>query len=161
MKAKTSVVLLSALWLSIWAGQAMAALDTSRVYAGGGLGFNDADGKGGSATGWQILGGYDLNIKLADFDTAVEVGFMSSGDFDNRPGSNSAEGLWVTWVPSIEIANQFSALGRIGLDLGDDNGIMIGFGGQYDINTTFFTRLEYVIRDNIDSLQINLLYQFQ
>ena len=48
-----------------------------------------------------------------------------------------------------------------GLDFGDDDGLMLGIGGQYDISPAFFMRVEYVIRDDIDSFQFNLLYQFK
>ena len=167
MKTKLIVVLLTAFLTTAWLQPASADVDTSRIYAGGGLGFNDLDGASDSATGWQILGGYDLGIRLGEFDTAVEIGFMSSGDFDfSIPGfgvvaSESAEGLWATWVPSIVVKDKISALGRIGLDFGDDDGLMLGIGGQYDISPAFFMRVEYVIRDDIDSFQFNLLYQFK
>ena len=91
---------------------------------------------------------------------------MSSGDFDQTipligTVSASAEGLWVTWVPSIEVNEKITGLGRIGLDFGDDDGLMFGIGGQYEINKPFAARLEYVIRNDIDSFQINLLYRFE
>ena len=58
------------------------SINANNVYLGGGLGFNSLPGFG-NARGIQFFGGYDFDFKLnEDISTAIELGYMSSGDFD-------------------------------------------------------------------------------
>lgn len=93
---------------------------------------------------------------------------MDSGSFDQNvtaPGflsrtySVKAQGLWGTAVLDFPIQDQISVIGRLGLDIGDDDGLMIGAGLGFDVNKNIELRAEYVIRDNIDSLQANLVFR--
>jgi hypothetical protein len=88
-------------------------------------------------------------------NTAVEVGYMDYG-FD--AGGNSG-GLWATAVVDGAISGNLGWLGRVGLDFGDDDGLMLGAGLSLDLDSRAEIRGEYVIRDNIDSLQLNLVYR--
>jgi len=73
---------------------------------------------------------------------------------------SSASGLWTTGGVSYAILPQLNLIGRIGLDLGDDDGLMVGAGVGYMFADAFELRGEYVVRDNIDSLQVNFVYRF-
>lgn len=148
---------------------AIATLSTSAVagdlYGGAGLSSNSADGFDDNATGFQFFIGYDLKgVKLGTGRVAVEAGYMDSGDFEVcNPFyclSGSAEGLWGTGVVFLPVANQLDFIGRLGLDIGDDDGVMFGVGLGYAIDAKLQLRGEYVIRDNIDSLQANLAVRF-
>ena len=135
------------------------------LYAGGGLSSNSADGLNGNATGFQIFLGYDLKgVKLGKANVAVEVGYMDSGDFDvcyfGFCASDSATGLWATGVVLVPVANQLDFIGRLGLDFGDDDGLMFGVGLGYAVDKKIQLRGEYVIREDIDSLQANIAVRF-
>lgn len=142
------------------ASPAMAhQFDTSNAYGGVGLTFNTVGT--GNATGFQLFGGYDLNVRINDdIATAVEVGYMDSGDFSFFGGGsgNSAEGIWAAIVPSVEINQKMDAFTRVGLDFGDDDGVLVGAGMGYHFNKQAELRVEYVVRDNINGLQFNAVF---
>lgn len=153
------------------AGLAQAeGFNQNNVYIGGGLGKNSLSGFD-DAMGFQFFGGYKLdNVKLGELKSAVEVGYMSSGDFEFEvciptflgpiceTGKTDATGLWATYVARYDFSPAAYGLGRIGLDFGDDDGMMFGVGAGYKINRQMDIRGEYVSRENIDSLQANLVY---
>jgi hypothetical protein len=72
-------------------------------------------------------------------------------------GRNSG-GLWVNAVVDGAFNQGYGWLARLGLDLGDDSGLMFGAGVSYSFDARTRLRGEYVIRDDIDSLQLNLIY---
>ena len=142
-------------------------LQTSSFYLGGGLGFNSY--AGGRSTGYQFLGGYEFDFRLnGDITTAIELGYMDSGDFEgknlNSGTSNSfnqeAKGVWLNIVESFPIGNKVEGLVRLGLDFGDDDGLMAGTGIAYNFNRNWEFRSEYVVREAVNSFQFNLLYGF-
>lgn len=146
------------------------------VYAGGGLGYNSFGSGWDDAVGFQVFGGYQLDElvgDMGDLSLAVEIGYMNSGDFEREYCLNGwmgytecysvefdAKGIWSTAVVSYPVAQDVDLLGRLGLDFGDDDGLMFGAGVGYSVTNEIQLRGEYVIRDNIDSLQANLAYFF-
>lgn len=138
-------------------------IDAKRIYVGAGLGFNSLPGFG-SARGFQFFGGYDFNFKLnEDISTTLEIGYMGSGDFSQYKGFNSnedAKGLWVAAVESVPLSSKTDMLVRLGFDFGDDDGFLLGTGMQYKFNTKLAFRMEYVARQNVNSLQANILFKF-
>ena len=139
------------------------SINANNVYLGGGLGFNSLPGFG-TARGIQFFGGYDFDFKLnEDISTAVELGYMSSGDFDAFNGFDSntdAKGVWVAVVESVPLSSKTDMLVRLGFDFGDDDVFLLGTGMQYKFNTKLAFRMEYVARQNINSLQANVLFKF-
>jgi hypothetical protein len=134
----------------------------NNLYIGGGLNFNSYGF--GNATGIQVLGGYQFNAKLnGDITSAVEIGYMDSGNFDNNVfgnnNNNDAQGVWLAMVESVPVSNKVDALVRVGVDLGDDDGLMVGAGMGYNFNSQTALRTEYVVRDNINSFQFNVLFR--
>ncbi len=157
------------------AGIAQAqGFNPKEMYWGGGLSSNEADGFSGSATGYQFFGGYKLkNVRLGALKSAVEVGYMNSGEFETCvtipgiPGFIPAQtvcqnaelaGLWANYVGSYDLSPEMKGIIRAGLDFGDDDGIMFGAGIDYTLNRQFAIRGEYVIRQHSNSLQANLVY---
>ncbi|SCZ64608.1 OmpA-like transmembrane domain-containing protein [Thiohalomonas denitrificans] len=148
------------------AGGASAQGYSDGFYLGGGFGNNSLSGFD-DATGFQVFAGFPLAASLGQASTAIEVGYMDSGDFDycvpsfagELCGSTDAAGLWATGVADYALGPQLSALGRLGLDFGDDDGLMFGVGLGYDVTTELEVRGEYVVRDNIDSLQLNFVFR--
>lgn len=138
------------------------------AYAGGGLSINSVTGWD-NATGFQIFGGYNMHmVNIQPFTMAVEVGYFDSGSFEftetfmgeTFTAKSSASGLWANAVFAYPINEQFRLIGRAGLDLGDDDGPMFGIGVGYDLNRQLDLRAEYVTRDNVDSMQVNLAFNF-
>ncbi len=154
----------------------VSAFDQSKMYVGGGMSSNSHDASSlDSAIGFQFFAGYDLSDLLSLGDGvgfSAEAGYMSSGDFEysnNYCGvysvfcdnlDFSADGLWATAIVDYQIADAVKVLGRLGLDIGDDNGLIFGGGGAYQFNEKVSVRGEYVIRPNYSSLQANLVYAF-
>ena len=138
-------------------------INANNIYIGGGLGFNSLPGFG-SARGVQFFGGYDFDFKLNDdISTAIEIGYMNSGDFDwynSINSSDNAKGLWAAVVESVPLSSKADMLVRLGFDFGDDDGFLLGTGMQYKFNTKLAFRMEYVARQNINSLQANVLVKF-
>ena len=133
------------------------SVDFDKLYAGGGFASNSIPGA--SATGFQFFAGVPIDgIKMGKVKSAAEVGVMSSGDFGAWIGS--ATGLWVNYVVTMEFAKKMYGIGRAGVDLGDDSGPMVGFGAGYNLGKNIDIRAEYVIRDVINSLQMNAVYRF-
>jgi hypothetical protein len=142
-------------------------INTSSFYLGGGHGFNGH--AGGRSVGYQFLGGYEFAAKLnGDISSAIELGYMDTDNFEGKNLNNGAtstsdqdaKGMWLNYVGSYPIGNKVEGLWRIGLDFGDDDGVMVGAGMGYNFNRHWALRTEYVIRESVDSFQFNLLYGF-
>jgi hypothetical protein len=145
---------------------AAQGFDQRRLFFGAGVGLNSISGAD-DAVGLQIFGGYNIAEVAPKFHVDAEVGYMDSGKFKQSvsvPGlgtvtaESSAKGLWATGVGRYMITPQIELIGRLGYDFGDDDGLMFGVGGGYIVNKNLKLRLEYVIRDNIDSLQFNVVF---
>lgn len=146
-------------------------VEPSDFYVGGGISNNDESGWD-DATGYQIFAGYVvdkwLNFGLEDLSFAVEVGYMDTGDLDRRfcspfgcfTDEKSANGIWTSAVASYSLTDEFKLIGRLGVDFGDDDGALLGIGLGYEFGNAFELRGEYVVRDDTDSMQLNLLYRF-
>ena len=142
-------------------------INTSSFYIGGGLGFNGH--KNGRSVGYQFLDGYQFAGKLnSDISNAIELGYMNTDNFESKTlpegttnsSTEEAKGFWLNYVGSYPIGNKVEGLWRLGLDFGDDDGIMAGAGMGYNFNRHWALRTEYVIRESVDSFQFNLLYGF-
>ena len=135
------------------------AVDTSRFFFGAGLSSNDVSGSD-SAVGWQVFGGYGFGQVASNLYFDAEVGYMDTGDMERsgRPDAK-ANGLWATGVARFMLTPSVELIGRAGLDFGDDDGFMAGIGAGLILTKNFKVRFEFVQRDNVDSLQFNLVYQ--
>ena len=138
-------------------------IKVDQIYVGGGLGFNSLPAAG-SGRGFQLIAGYEFATKLNDdITSAVELGYMDTGDFDQlktNTNISSAEGVWLSYVASVPLSNKTDMLARLGFDFGDDDGFLFGTGLQYKFNTKVAFRTEYVARQNVNSLQANVLFKF-
>lgn len=158
--------------LTLGVGSSIAVADSGfnqdSFYAGAGLSLNSLSGYD-DAMGYQVFAGYDLDfLNLGAVRLAVEVGYMNSGDFEFEETffgqtftfKTDASGLWATGVVSYPLSDRFDLVGRLGLDFGDDDGFMLGGGAGYRVADQWGVRAEYVMRDNIDSLQLNAAFRF-
>lgn len=141
---------------------AQSGFDTNRLFFGAGISQNDASGTD-EGTGFQIFGGYEFGEVAQNIRLDAEVGYMDSGDLcvDTFLGEfcDDATGLWATGVGRLALNPQFDLIGRLGFDFGDDDGLMFGIGGGFNVNKQTQLRLELVERDEISSLQFNFVYR--
>jgi len=134
-------------------------IDTKDFYFGGGLSLNSLSGiELNDGLGFQVFAGYVLPVDMSEASLSIEVGYMDSGDVEiNKFRDEKAKGVWSTAVISFPLKGKLNLLGRAGLDFGDDDGFMFGGGLGYLVNEKIEMRGEYVVRDEIDSLQFNIV----
>ena len=153
---------------SVFSFQAAAAegtqgklIDFDKLYVGAGLGINSLSGWD-SATGYQFYAGAPLGIDVGGFKWSVEAGYMDSGSFSQSSFfgsfSTKAAGLWGTAVFEKPINETLGFVGRAGMDIGDDDGVMYGAGVTYNLSPGSDVRFEYVLRANVTSMQANYVY---
>lgn len=155
---KVALFTLSAALAAPTLALAQGGFDPNKLFFGAGISRNDADGTD-EGTGFQIFGGYQFGQVAQNISLDAEVGYMDSGDLCDGPADCDAEGLWATGVGRLSLNPQFDLIGRIGLDFGDDDGLMVGIGGGFNLNKQTQLRLELVERDEISSLQFNFVYR--
>ncbi len=138
----------------VLADQHQPMLDKNKFSIGAGISSNSISGPASDETGFQFFGAYDLDqINLMEGVTSsVEFGFMDYGF------SGDSTGIWGAYVIDGKFSGQFGWLARLGYDFGDDNGLLIGAGVGFALSDKLNIRGEYVVRDEVDSLQINFLY---
>jgi len=132
-------------------------LDKNKFSIGAGVSSNSVAGPIDDEIGFQFFAAYDLSrINLMEgVNTSIELGYMDYG----FSGAN-AGGLWTTAVVDGRFGTSgFGWLARLGFDLGDDSGLMFGAGLGFAINKNIELRAEYVARDEINSIQFNVLYR--
>lgn len=143
-------------------------LNTRQLYVGGGLGFNSVTNSD-TGVGFQFFGGYHAGRIANNLEADIEVGYMDTGDMDvsvNTPfgsvtANARAKGLWATGVARYALNPQLDLIGRAGFDFGDDDGFMAGVGLGYNLSRQSQLRGEYVARDNVDSIQLNITFNLQ
>jgi len=143
-------------------------LNTRQLYVGGGLGFNSVTNSD-TGVGFQFFGGYHAGRIANNLEGDIEIGYMDTGDMDvsvNTPfgsvtANARAKGLWATGVARYALNPQLDLIGRAGFDFGDDDGFMAGVGLGYNLSRQSQLRGEYVARDNVDSIQVNITFNLQ
>lgn len=134
-------------------------LDTSKLFFGAGLSSNEVSGSD-SAVGGQIFGGYGFGQVSPNVYVDAEVGYMDTGDMERSGKPDRKDnGLWATGVGRLMLTPSVELIGRLGLDFGDDDGLMAGLGVGFLLTKNLKLRLEYVQRDSVDSLQFNFVFQ--
>jgi opacity protein-like surface antigen len=144
--------------LALSAGAGAQGFDASKLFFGGGLSSNDVSGSD-NATGYQIFGGYGFGEVTRNVFIDAEVGYMDTGSMTRGGSSVKAKGLWANGVGRLLVTPNIELLGRLGLDFGDDDGLMAGIGVGFLVTKTLKLRLEYVQRDDVNSVQFNFVFQ--
>jgi len=140
-----------------------SALDPRRLYYGAGLSMNTlANTRWGA--GAQVLTGYDTGLAVGRMALDAELGYLNTGnmEFDTQVGSRiatRASGVWLSGVARVPVSYGWEALGRLGGDFGDDAGLLLGVGAAVELTRDVKLRIEYVVRENIDALQLNVIYR--
>ncbi|MCW8935977.1 MAG: porin family protein [Gammaproteobacteria bacterium] len=153
--AVLAVTLLSLTQISsVFAEGSKPLLDKNKFSIGAGLSLNSVSGPADDELGFQFFGAYNLTqVNLMEgVYSSVEFGVMDYGF------NNDSTGIWGTYVIDGGINGRLGWLARLGLDIGDDDGVMLGAGVDFALNKQLDMRVEYVIRDEIDSLQFNVIF---
>jgi len=148
------VLALGALLTPAHAQESKPLLERSQFSIGAGISQNEISSPDEDDTGFQFFAAYDLNqVKLMDgVDSSIEFGFMDFG-FDEDD-----TGIWASYVVDGAISGGLGWLAQAGIDIGDDSGLLFGAGLKAILDQKSDLRFEYVVRDEVDSLQINFLF---
>ena len=116
------------------------------LYVGGGISYNDLDAgsifkevDNDSASGFQLFAGLPIESSIKGFETFVELGYFQTNNLKIAPNVKEA---------------------RIGVELGDDDGMLMGVGAGYRLSPKVELRAEFVNKDLITSYQANALVRF-
>lgn len=129
-------------------------LERSQFSIGLGISDNERSNPDEDDTGFQFFATYDLKqVNLMDgVNSSFGFGFMDFG-FDKDD-----TGIWGAYIIDGSITGRLGWLAQAGLDIGDDSGLLLGAGLQIMLDDEADLRFEYVVRDDVDSLQFNFLY---
>lgn len=137
-----------------------------RLQLGGSVSQNIVDSPfGGShvdAVGLSVFAGYELDNDIDQVKTTIEIGYSQTDDFFKGPDSDIS-GLWVAGVAEKqlpEINPNFFAIARLGLDIGDDDGILLGAGAGFHLTPKVDIRGEYINKDASSVYQISFVLNF-
>lgn len=145
--------LFSLLFFQASSAQEQPLLDRNLFSIGAGISSNEV-GSSQDETGFQFLLGYELSqVNLMQgINSSAEFGFMDYG-FDQDD-----TGIWGSYVINGAILEGFGWLAQIGIDIGDDSGLLFGAGLRFNVNEGTDFRVDYVVRDEVDSLQFNFIF---
>lgn len=159
MLKTTRILLIGLIGMAMASVATAQGVDASKLFFGGGLSSNETSTTD-NATGWQVFGGYGFGEVTRNLFIDAEVGYMDSGNMKQAGRPNfKANGLWAAGVGRFLVTPSIELLGRAGLDFGDDDGLLAGIGVGFLLTKQFKLRLEFVQRDNVDSVQLNLVFQ--
>jgi len=141
------------------------------AYVGGGVSHNNLDfgsvvdgASDETANGFQFFVGKKFDNDISGFDTAIEVGYSQTEDFKWGPGAkDNVRGLWAAAVMTRdldEVSDKLYGFGRLGYNLGDDDGLMMGVGAGYELNEKVDLRAEFLNQDLLTSYQFSAIYKF-
>ena len=141
---------------------AAQGFDLRRLFFGAGLSVNTVSGSDDGA-GAQIFGGYNFPAIAPNLYADFETGYMDTGKLERRGCTTTfcdakANGLWATGVVRYLVMTKVELIGRAGVDFGDDDGLMVGIGAGYIANQHVKLRFELVQRDDVRSVQFNVLF---
>lgn len=153
------VVVIGIIGMALSSVAAAQGVDTSRLFFGAGVSSNDVSGSD-NAVGGQIFGGYGFGEVTRNVLIDAEIGYMDTGKMKRGGGGDvKANGLWANGVGRLIIAPSVELIGRLGLDFGDDDGLMAGIGVGFLLTKNVKLRLEFVQRDSVNSVQFNFVFQ--
>ena len=154
-----ALALVAMLFSSAAAGQ---GFDLRRLFFCAGVSQNKVSGLD-TGTGFQVFGGYNFPAIARNLYVDAEAGYMDTGKLKAAGCAGAfcntkASGPWTSGVVRYLVAPNVELIGRAGVDLGDDDGLLFGIGAGYVVNRNLKLRLEFVARDHVDSLQFNAVF---
>jgi len=152
-----ALALIAMVFSSAAAGQGFERFDLRRLFFGAGVSQNKVSGFD-NGTGFQVFAGYNFLRIAPNFYVDAEAGYMDTGKLKAAGFNTKINGPWTTGVARYLVAPNVELIGRAGYDFGDDDGFMFGLGAGYIVNKNLKLRLEFVARNNVDSLQFNAVF---
>jgi len=135
--------------------------DLRRLFFGGGVSVNTVTDSDDGA-GFQVFGGYNFPAIGRNLYVDAEAGYMDTGKLERRCTQGvcdaKAKGPWANGVLRYLVTPSVELIGRVGVDFGDDDGLMIGIGAGYIVGTHLKVRFEFVQRDDVRSVQFNVVF---
>lgn len=153
--ANLSLIFTASLFAApVFAAEGEPLLDKNLFSIGAGISDNSISRPRDDEIGFQFFAAYDLNqVNLMEGVTSsIEFGFMDFGF------SRDDTGIWASYAVDGTISGKFGWLAQAGFDIGDDSGLLVGAGVKYALDEKMDLRGEYIVRDEVDSLQFNFLY---
>jgi hypothetical protein len=142
---------------------AQLVIDANKFHLGIGLAIDRLHDD--TSAGFQILAGYPLEqLQSGEATSSVEAGFIDLGSFKQGDRQFSMAGLWVSYLLQLPLPLQqtgWQGLLRLGIDFGDDDGLLFGAGIDYSLDPRLSLRGEYIVRDQVKSLQINAVWRMR
>lgn len=140
------------------------------LYAGAGVSYNDLDfgsvvsgADNESALGVQGFVGIPVSTAIKGIDAFAELGFFRTNNFkfgDRKERVTGVSGSVVLQRDLIEVDPKLYGLARVGIEFGDDDGVLMGVGAGYRILPNVEMRAEFVNKDLITSYQGSALIRF-
>ncbi len=136
-----------------------------KLYLGGGFNQNVIDSPwGGSedATGFTLFGGMYFDNSIQGLNSSVEIGYNDTEDFYDNSDTD-IKGPWAAVVGEKflpEVDPRLSVLGRIGIDFGDDDGLLLGAGVGFHPVEKVGLRAEFINKDASSVYQLSALVHF-
>lgn len=150
--------------INTYADDSSINFEINNLYIGGGFSNNIIDSPftagNSDATGFSVFAGYELSNDIKQIDTSIEAGYSQTRDFF---ADNDIKGIWISGVAQKalpEIDSRLSAIARLGLDLGDDDGLFIGAGAAFMIMPRAEARVEYINKDATTVYQLSGIFKF-
>jgi hypothetical protein len=139
---------------------AMAAqpLQQEKFFFGAGGSINDISGSD-EGFGVQVFGGYAFGEISSGILLDAEVGYMTTGDMEVHGNDVEADGIWGAGVIRVPLSADVELLARAGIDFGDDDGVLFGGGIGFQLNKQTTVRAELVERDDVSSMQLNVVFR--
>jgi len=132
-----------------------------RLFFGGGLSVNTVSDSDDGA-GFQVFGGYNFPAIAPNLYVDAEAGYMNTGKLERRCAQGvcdaQAKGPWANGLLRYLVTPSVELISRVGVDFGDDDGLMIGIGAGYIVGTHLKVRFELVQRDDVRSVQFNVVF---
>ena len=141
---------------------AAQGFDLRRLFFGASLSVNSVPGSDDGA-GFQVFSGYNFPAIAPNLYVDAEAGYMDTGKLERKGCTGvfcdaKANGVWANGVVRYLVTPKVDLIGRVGVDFGDDDGLMGGIGAGYIVSPHFKVRLELVKRDDVTSVQFNALF---
>lgn len=140
------------------------------LYVGGGINYNSIDLDSifsgldrETAPGFQLFAGLPIPSSITGFNTFAEFGYFQTDTFNFAGQKERVRGVWGAGVLQRdlnEIDPNLYALARAGLEVGDDDGVFMGIGAGYRVNSKVDVRAEFLNKDLLTSYQLNALIRF-
>jgi hypothetical protein len=161
MKAKYLLPLLAAGLTCVSSVSQAREKPLTGLYTGIGVHWNQLSGFDDAPGGQVFIGSHFKSLMTTYVQADLELGYSYAGDFKHKIAhSTDTQGFWLSGLLRLPLTPTFEILGRLGVDFGDDDGLLAGVGIGANLNQQWQLRLETIKRRHTDSIQLNAAYHY-